>query len=74
MIVYLAVYNPCIYESEYGVISIHSTKEGAALAMQKHIDRGLAEKSKQIQKERKYASEVKIGSERWKIETREVLK
>lgn len=29
MKVYLAQYNPCVYESSYGTVSIHVTKIGA---------------------------------------------
>lgn len=38
MKVYEALYCPCIYESSYGTLSIHITKDGAEAAIQKHKD------------------------------------
>lgn len=35
MKVYLAQYNPCVYESSYGTVSIHTTKEGAERVIKK---------------------------------------
>ena len=34
--VYLAMYNPMIYESSFGVISIHKSRKGAEMAMEFH--------------------------------------
>ena len=36
MKVYIATYCPCIFESSYGVISVHKTKRGAEVAMEFH--------------------------------------
>lgn len=36
MKVYAAEYNPIIFESSYGVISLHRTHDGAAKAVEKH--------------------------------------
>lgn len=36
MIIYKAMYNPCIHESAYWVISLHKTKEGAEKAIEEH--------------------------------------
>jgi len=35
-ILYVAMYNPMIYESSFGVISIHRTRKGAEMAMEFH--------------------------------------
>lgn len=35
-LVYLAMYNPMIHESTYGVISVHKTKRGAEMALEFH--------------------------------------
>lgn len=32
--VYIAMYNPMIYESSFGVISIHKTRKGAEMAIE----------------------------------------
>lgn len=32
--VYLLMYNPCIHESAFGVLSVHETKRGAEIAME----------------------------------------
>lgn len=34
--VFVALYNPMIHESSYGIISIHKTKRGAEMAMEFH--------------------------------------
>lgn len=34
--VFIAEYNPCTYESAFGIISIHRTIQGAYDAMEKH--------------------------------------
>jgi len=34
--VFAAVYCDCIYESSYGTISLHKTREGAELAIENH--------------------------------------
>lgn len=36
MKVYAAEYNPIIFESSYGIISLHQTREGAEKAMEHH--------------------------------------
>lgn len=35
-ILYVAMYNPMIYESSFGIISIHRTLKGAEMAMEFH--------------------------------------
>lgn len=35
MIVYAVMHNPCVYESDFGVSSLHASKTGAAEAMDK---------------------------------------
>lgn len=37
-IVYVAAYNPMVEESEYGIISIHASYQGAANAVENHKD------------------------------------
>lgn len=32
--IYLAMYNPMIYESSYGVLSVHKTQKGAEMAIE----------------------------------------
>ena len=34
--VFIAQYNPCVYESAFGTISIHETEAGATQAMETH--------------------------------------
>lgn len=34
--VFIAMYNPMIYESSFGIISIHKTERGAQMAMEFH--------------------------------------
>jgi Holliday junction resolvase len=34
--IYLAQFNDCIYESSYATLSIHKTRKGAKLALEKH--------------------------------------
>ena len=34
--VFLAMYNPMIYESSFGVLSVHKTRKGAEMAMEFH--------------------------------------
>jgi len=34
--VFVALYNPMIYESSFGIISIHKTRKGAEMAMEFH--------------------------------------
>ena len=36
MTVYAFLYNSCIYESAFGVMSLHKTREGAEMAMEFH--------------------------------------
>lgn len=33
-IIYIAMYNPMIYESSYGVLSVHKTQKGAEMAIE----------------------------------------
>lgn len=33
--IYIAMYNPCVYESDFGVISLHYTQKGAEKAVDK---------------------------------------
>jgi hypothetical protein len=40
--VFAAEYNSCYHESSYGILSLHSTYEGAADAMFKHKEEALA--------------------------------
>ena len=35
-IIYEAMYNPCIYESSYMILSLHKTRKGAEIAIQNH--------------------------------------
>jgi len=35
-IVYIAMYNPMIHESSFGIISVHKTEKGAQMAMEFH--------------------------------------
>lgn len=37
MIVYAFMYCSCIYESSFGLISLHETKRGAYKSMRKHL-------------------------------------
>lgn len=39
MIVYEFLYCPCIYESASATMSIHSTREGAEMAMNEHKEK-----------------------------------
>mgnify|MGYP000031593196 CR=1 FL=1 len=34
--VYIFEYNDCIYESDYGVVSVHATRAGAQKALEDH--------------------------------------
>lgn len=43
MIVYCFLYNPMIYESSPGTISIHKTRRGAEMAMEFHKAEALKE-------------------------------
>lgn len=43
VLVYIAKFNPCIYESEYGVISVHSTYESAIKALKEHKENYIIE-------------------------------
>jgi len=43
VLVYIAKWCPCIYESEYGIISVHSTYESAAEALKEHRDNYIIE-------------------------------
>jgi hypothetical protein len=36
VLVYIATFSPCIYESEYGIISVHSTYESAKESLEEH--------------------------------------
>jgi hypothetical protein len=36
--VFLAMYNPMIHESTFGVISVHKTRKGAEMAVEFHKD------------------------------------
>ena len=33
--VFIAMYNPCIHESEFGIVSLHYTRKGANFALEK---------------------------------------
>ena len=33
-IIYIAMYNPMIYESSYGILSVHKTQKGAEMAIE----------------------------------------
>lgn len=39
MKIYLASYLPCIYEGNYGTISVHKTKKGAEIAVGFHKEK-----------------------------------
>ncbi len=34
--VYVALYNPMIYESSFGIISVHKTRKGAEMSIEFH--------------------------------------
>ena len=34
--IFVALYNPMIYESSFGIINIHKTRKGAEMAMEFH--------------------------------------
>jgi len=53
-VVYVAMYNPMIHESIFGIISIHKTRKGAEMAMEFH-KAGEREKYDELTKKRKLA-------------------
>ena len=55
-IIYSACYNDCIYESAFATLSLHKSKAGAELAIQKH---------KQQQAE--LAKETKTEIQSWQV-------
>ena len=72
-ILYLAMYNPMIYESSFGLISIHKTRKGAEMAMEFHKAEAYKEweetyTTKEEQKEFPFGS-----FESWKVFEHELL-
>lgn len=71
MKVYMALHCPNIYESEYGVISLHHTPEGAFKAMENH------KRERRKEWEKLYDNsepEIDFGSfESWNIVETEIL-
>lgn len=71
--VFIAMYNPMIYESSFGVISVHKTERGAQMAMEFHKE----EQRKQWLKmypTKDEQEEFPFGSfESWKVVTAELL-
>lgn len=71
--VYAAEYCDCIYESGFGVISLHQTKAGAYKAMREHLMGCHLTESTWIngQYRRNYYSACSI--QRWKVTTYKVM-
>lgn len=72
-ILFIAMYNPMIYESSFGIISIHRTERGAQMAMEFHKEEQRKEwlamyPTKDEQEEYPFAS-----FESWKVGTAELL-
>lgn len=67
MIIYAAMYCPCIHESEYGIISIHTTIDGAQAAVDRHKNTQLVKFNDMFTKEEK--KRHKFGEmEDWKVQ------
>jgi len=67
MIVYAAEYNHCIYESEFGVLSLHQSKEGAEKVVEKH-------RKKELRHWKKIGYNDVPSYQEWRVREIEVLK
>jgi hypothetical protein len=71
-IVYVAMYNPMIHESSFGIISIHLTPKGAEMAMEFH--RHEAYKIWLEETDEEHQKEYPFGKfEAWQVMTFEVF-
>ena len=72
-ILYIAMYNPMIYESSFGVISIHKTRKGAEMAMEFH-NAEARKKWEEMYPTKKEQKEFPFGSfESWRVFEYELL-
>ena len=72
-ILFIAMYNPMIYESSFGIISIHRTERGAQMAMEFHKEE---ERNRWLEMypTKEEQEEYPFGSfESWKVGTAELL-
>lgn len=66
MIVYAAEYNSCIYESDYGMLSVHLSYQGACQAVRNHEMRTLNDW-------KKVGYDTIPDYEKWRVREIEVL-
>jgi hypothetical protein len=57
--IYIAEFNPCIYKSEYGIISIHRKKDNAQIAKREHKKKYLVD----------YGIRRANSWEKWRVKT-----
>lgn len=62
MIIYEALYNPCIHESGCVTISVHKTLKGAYNAMKIHR---MVEWEQYLGFSKKYRNRIKFGEHKW---------
>lgn len=73
--VYGFMYNECIHESSWATVSLHTSREGAEIALEKHK----AEKLEEFQTYKKWCEENDMGNptfgehEDWSIHEFEIL-
>lgn len=66
MKIYAAEYNPIIFESSYGTISLHKTREGAEKAIEQH-------KNATIKEWKKSGFDGVRDYEKWQVRELKVL-
>ena len=71
--IYAAMYNPMVYESSFGIISLHKTRKGAETAMKSHKHRKKKEWLKMFP-DKKSREAVPFGEfQEWKVFEVELL-
>lgn len=71
---YQALYNPCTWESSYGTLSTHLSKEGAKKAMKAHRAKEKQQFDKMFKGKEKEYPGMKFGQhEAWCINEIEIL-
>jgi len=66
MKIFAAMYNPMIYESSFGILSLHKTRKGAEMAMEFHKAECKKEWDEQMEWEKeRFKNEKKEVQEEW---------
>ena len=74
MKVYLARYCPCIFESSYGTLSIHKTREGAENAMNNHRNEELKSFTEMLEGSKNDDFDLVFGEhEGWDVKEEDLL-